>query len=178
MLEEFRRTVTGFDESGKSVFVSQEALPELTTDIFHETYWKVWGTQDGLPQIGSNDPVVLAPHFPGPGGTRLTLMRFPPRAAYETPQQPPTAAQLADAERKFPGLLGAHDEGSRHHASESVDYAFVIEGELTLELDDGAVEVLKAGSFVVQRGTRHSWRNDSEQPVLVLFVVMGAERSA
>ena len=42
------------------------------------------------------------------------------------------------------------------HRTESVDYGFVIEGELTLVLDDAEV-ALKPGSVVVQRGSNHAW---------------------
>jgi hypothetical protein len=181
MLEQFRRTVTGFDADGRSVFVSQEVLEPVTTPLYAETYWKVWGTPDGVPQVGGDEPYRGAPHFPGPGGSRIVVVRFPAQGGDPTPVAAERTADeeailLADAEVKFPGLLDSHEAGSRFHTSDTVDYALVIDGELTLELDDGAVETLKAGSFVVQRGTRHAWRNDSHQAALVLFVVLGAER--
>ena len=64
--------------------------------------------------------------------------------------------------------------GSPHplmHRTESVDYGVVIEGELTLVLDEGEV-LLRAGSVVVQRGTNHAWANRSDRPCRMLFVLV------
>ncbi len=64
--------------------------------------------------------------------------------------------------------------GSPHplmHRTESVDYGVVIEGELTLVLDTGEVQ-LRPGSVVVQRGTNHAWANRSGAPCRMLFVLV------
>lgn len=57
------------------------------------------------------------------------------------------------------------------HRTESVDYGVVIEGELTLVLDEGDV-LLRPGSVVVQRGTNHAWANRSNAPCRMLFVLV------
>jgi uncharacterized cupin superfamily protein len=57
------------------------------------------------------------------------------------------------------------------HRTETVDYGIVIEGELTLVLDDSEVQ-LKPGSVVVQRGTNHAWANRSGKPCRMLFVLV------
>ena len=44
----------------------------------------------------------------------------------------------------------------------------MLEGEITLVLDLDEVH-LKAGDTVVQRGTRHAWRNRSGKPCIVAF---------
>jgi mannose-6-phosphate isomerase-like protein (cupin superfamily) len=64
--------------------------------------------------------------------------------------------------------------GSPHplmHRTETVDYGVVMEGELTLILDDSEVE-LKVGSVVIQRGTNHAWANRSGKPCRMLFVLV------
>ena len=48
-------------------------------------------------------------------------------------------------------------------------------GEIHLELDDGALTACTPGTIVVQRGTRHAWRNLGAEPAYVAFVVLGAE---
>ena len=50
----------------------------------------------------------------------------------------------------------------------------VIEGALTLVLDDSEVE-LQVGSVVVQRGTNHAWANRSTKPCRMLFVLIDGE---
>ena len=57
------------------------------------------------------------------------------------------------------------------HRTESVDYGVVIEGTLTLVLDEGEVP-LRPGSVVVQRGTNHAWANRSGAPCRMLFVLV------
>ena len=57
------------------------------------------------------------------------------------------------------------------HRTETVDYGIVIEGELTLVLDDAEVH-LKVGSVVIQRGTNHAWANRSGKPCRMLFVLV------
>jgi uncharacterized cupin superfamily protein len=57
------------------------------------------------------------------------------------------------------------------HRTESVDYGVVIEGEMTLVLDDSEV-LLPQGSVVVQRGTNHAWANRSGKPCRMLFVLV------
>ena len=48
----------------------------------------------------------------------------------------------------------------------SIDFCFVLEGEIVLVLDSGPV-ILKAGDVVIQRGTRHTWSNQSNNPAVV-----------
>jgi hypothetical protein len=45
-----------------------------------------------------------------------------------------------------------------------------------LDLGDGRREVLPAGTCIVQRGTSHAWRNETTEPALVAFVIVGARR--
>jgi quercetin dioxygenase-like cupin family protein len=61
------------------------------------------------------------------------------------------------------------------HRTHSLDFGIVMSGELELELDGGAVQHLKAGDIVVQRGTNHLWRNPSRDTVCrVVFVLIEA----
>ena len=57
------------------------------------------------------------------------------------------------------------------HRTESVDYGIVLEGEITLVLDDSEV-TLRAGDVVVQRGTDHAWANRSDEVTRVAFILV------
>jgi uncharacterized cupin superfamily protein len=57
------------------------------------------------------------------------------------------------------------------HRTETIDYAVVLEGEITLVLDDEDV-VLKAGDVVIQRGNNHSWSNRSDKMCRMLYVLI------
>jgi quercetin dioxygenase-like cupin family protein len=60
------------------------------------------------------------------------------------------------------------------HKTDTLDYIFVLEGDITLELDDGSVE-LHTGDCVVQRRTNHAWRNRGTSPVRVMAIMLGVE---
>lgn len=66
--------------------------------------------------------------------------------------------------------------GSRSpmHRTKTLDYGIVLEGEITLILDDGET-LLKAGDVVIQRGTDHAWENRSDAPAKMVFVLIDAE---
>ena len=57
------------------------------------------------------------------------------------------------------------------HRTETLDYAVVLEGEITMLLDDSEVN-LKAGDVVIQRGTNHAWSNRSGKPVRMLYILI------
>jgi len=59
----------------------------------------------------------------------------------------------------------------RFHVTNTVDYLYVLDGDITLELDDGSV-LLHPGDCVVQRETNHSWRNDNGFPVRLVAVMV------
>jgi uncharacterized cupin superfamily protein len=64
--------------------------------------------------------------------------------------------------------------GSRHafmHRTETIDYGIMLQGELTLILDEGET-VVRAGDIVVQRGTNHGWANRSGRPCRIAFVLI------
>ncbi len=63
---------------------------------------------------------------------------------------------------------------SNMHRTETVDYVFVLIGEIEMDMDDSTV-TLKAGDVMVQRGTNHRWINKTDKPARVAFVLVDAE---
>jgi uncharacterized cupin superfamily protein len=57
------------------------------------------------------------------------------------------------------------------HRTETVDYGIVLEGELTLIMDEGET-VIRRGDIVIQRGTNHGWANRSGAPCRIVFVLI------
>jgi len=90
------------------------------------------------------------------------MKRRRPALALAIPHHPADEAASTVEERSPHPLM---------HRTESVDYGVVIEGEMTLVLDDSEV-LLKEGSVVVQRGTNHAWANRSGKPCRMLFVLV------
>ena len=62
------------------------------------------------------------------------------------------------------------------HRTETIDYAIVLEGEITMVMDKEDV-VLRAGDVLVQCGTNHAWSNRSK-PAVVAFVLIDGEFEA
>ncbi|KAF2399156.1 hypothetical protein EJ06DRAFT_531478 [Trichodelitschia bisporula] len=61
------------------------------------------------------------------------------------------------------------------HRTVSVDYGVVVAGTVELELDGGEKRTAHVGDMVVQRGTKHSWRNVGEGWARMLYVMLPAE---
>jgi uncharacterized cupin superfamily protein len=57
------------------------------------------------------------------------------------------------------------------HRTETIDYAIVLNGEITMLLDESEV-LLKAGDILVQCGTNHAWVNRSNASCSVAFILI------
>jgi mannose-6-phosphate isomerase-like protein (cupin superfamily) len=171
----YRRIVTE-DVNGKSVVQSDESLPayefETVPGYEHTLIWVNPATPDLRKQQRFNgypDSVV-----PGPGGTSLHFVTFPPAAVFADPSFDGEAARN-EALVRLKGLADHFEkEDPAMHKTNTVDYSVVYDGEIWLELDDGETLHLKRGDVVVQNGTRHAWRNKGTMPVTMLFFLNGA----
>ncbi|MDX3638115.1 cupin domain-containing protein [Streptomyces sp. MB09-02B] len=173
-----RRVVTGHDENGRSVVVSDGPVPRSRefTSLPGWVSRLPWATEPGEPvsRAGEDPTPKVTSFLPAPGGTRFIVLTFPPDSAMATPSFDPVAygkEALADS----PGLAELFEPDGMHRTP-TVDYGIVLQGDIVLELDDGHCTPLSAGDLVIQNGTRHAWRNRSDQPVTVAFVLVGAER--
>ena len=145
--------VTGVDEEGRSTVVADD-------DAFGGDTWaEVWVVDpaEGPDAIVDppDGPLVLEPPA---GGSAWRVFSVPPDAVLR--------ARLAEAAGRVPGL-----DPDGFHATETVDLVMVLEGEVGLELDTGEVW-LRPGDCVVQRGTRHAWRNRGDRPVRMAAVML------
>ena len=61
------------------------------------------------------------------------------------------------------------------HRTRSLDYVVVLEGEITLLLDDSGINVGTAGDVVVQQGTNHAWINRGAATCRLAMVFIDAE---
>lgn len=170
------RVVTGHDANGKSIVCSSGPLPTaveiaaIPGTVFHE----VWSTACTPPPVGNGaDPTLGALLLPPPvQGTRIRFVDIPPDTAeflaHGAERMKDAFSQAGDA---AVSTVRADSPHPLMHRTESIDYGVVIEGELTLVLDDSEVQ-LRPGSVVVQRGTNHAWANRSGRPCRMLFVLV------
>jgi mannose-6-phosphate isomerase-like protein (cupin superfamily) len=147
-----RRVVTGHTAEGVSVVVSDGPVP-VSRDIpadgvaFHEI-WNTTGAPAPINAVEPTDPTDRELAVPPPErGTKIRINEF------------------------APGHLNEHGLQSPVHRTASIDYGIVLEGEITLVLDDSEV-TLTAGDIVVQRGTDHAWANRGTITAKVAFILV------
>lgn len=138
-LRKTKRFITGHNPDGLACF--NEEIPETvpaqvipTGDNLYLEY-----TTDRFPVDLTRDletyqnHLIDPPAFTSPGGTLLCTIDLAPGST------------------------------SHLHRTLSLDYAVVIEGVVELELDGGESKILQRGDVAVQRGTKHLWRNKSQE---------------
>jgi len=177
MAKPIRRVVTGHDENGRAVVISDGAAPfvyvsKLQPDRFAVDIWR---THEMPAKIVANAPEPTEGprrQMPTKNGTVLRINTIPPETEAMRKMTP------ADSAHAFEALGNAtattHGKGGRHplmHRTESIDYALILSGEITMLLDDEEV-LLKAGDVVVQCGTNHAWSNRSNAPCTVAFFLI------
>jgi hypothetical protein len=171
----YRRIVTE-NANGKAVVQSDEPLTayEFKTVPGYE-HTLVW-VNGATPDLSEEQRFDSYPDsiVPGPGGTSLHFVTFPPGSVFADPSFDGEAARN-EALVRLRGLADHfEEEDPAMHKTNTVDYSVVYEGEIWLELDDAETLHLKRGDVVVQNGTRHAWRNKGTKPVTMLFFLNGA----
>lgn len=175
-LPPIHRVVTGHDAEGRAIVVSDGPLPTVADiaaipgTVFHE----VWSTVDSPAPVDNGADPTVGPLMlpPPPQGTRIRFVDIPPDTAEflaeGAARMKAAFAQIGDEKAS---TVQPHSPHPLMHRTESVDYGIVIDGEMTLVLDDSEV-LLRPGSVVVQRGTNHAWANRSGRPCRMLFVLV------
>ena len=176
MSKNCRRVVTGFDETGESIIVSDEFVtnkmekntrPGVSlTNLWHTSEFPIEMRGD-IKRV--DDEFIM---FPQPNETVCRISSFEPDKKYQN---------LASDSASYFSDLDAGDtlvKSKRHpfmHKSQTVDYAIILEGEITLLLDNEEV-TLSEGDIVIQRGTNHAWVNNSDSLCRICFILMGAKQ--
>jgi quercetin dioxygenase-like cupin family protein len=166
-----RRVVPGNNKEGKSYFVHDGSTPGLL-EAGHFTNEEIWIDDPGRPDLDSSiDPVKLDVFKlePPSNGSILRIFTFPPQNSL-----PPMAQEeIAQAMSRFDTGDSMEPDNPGMHTTKTIDYGIVLSGEITLELDEGEVH-LERGDVVVQRGTRHAWRNSGSEPCTMAFVLISS----
>ncbi|KAH7098691.1 hypothetical protein BKA62DRAFT_712050 [Auriculariales sp. MPI-PUGE-AT-0066] len=150
-----RRVITGHDASGKSIVLRDESNPPSIWGP-EETGFRVYDlyrTDETPAQIdeelgagGWADRISGNRELVSPNGSTLRVFDYRPGASVEM------------------------------HRTPSIDYGIVLKGEVTLVLDGGETVIFKTGDVIIQRGTAHSWRNDTSGWTRVMFAVLPAQQ--
>jgi Cupin domain len=174
-----RRVVTG-RVGGKSTVVSDGGTRRSRAfkNIPGQMAALLWSTSaiPNAPTDGSDAVAEKTSYVPPqPGETRLMIVTFPPDTVMMSIDP---AAGFQEFAEHIPDLAAAMEPDSPGmHTTQTIDYGIVLEGEVWLELDDGEQAHLKPHDVIVQNGTRHAWRNKSDKPVKIAFVLIGAKKN-
>jgi quercetin dioxygenase-like cupin family protein len=140
-----QRVVTGHDEHGRAIFKSEDIHPTKMIASGDASFLTIWSTQT-VP--ADNNDERDGRELP----TGLTLERG-------------SVIRITDM---LPG------KESPMHRTNSIDYGIVLKGEIELELEDGRRKTIREGGIIVQRGTNHLWRNTTDQPTRIAFILIEA----
>ena len=188
MTDRVRLVVTGHDPAGKALVVRDSDV--TPTDPEFGPKWRIWAADElvGLPGRGE-DPDFEGPLIPKPGGVHVFVLTLPPRfnpdATLDT-SDPVRAAEMARqymaanvailADPNPAGMYGTIRGFTGLHATASVDCLMQLSGESVFVLEDTEVS-LKPGDWLVANGVVHAWRNDGDEPAVLVAVVIGAEHA-
>jgi mannose-6-phosphate isomerase-like protein (cupin superfamily) len=173
-----RRVTTGHNPAGKAIIASDTvvdgtALTMLPGAEFH----RLWGADrpPSFPDDGSQPSA--ASYFPPLGGFRFMMFTVAPLSTTQR-EAVDRRALGAEMQAKLPGLAEYMEQRSPGmHTTDTIDFEYIISGEVWLELDDGVTVRLRAGDTVVQNGTRHAWRNRGTEPCRIVVFMVGVPRS-
>jgi len=148
--------VTGHDDSGKSIILSDGPPPQhhpMKGPTIGADFYEIWNSTRSVPLLTSTE--AREPNERG-----FSIM--------------PVSGHLLRIIEIYPPQEGG--KRTVMHRTKTLDYAVVIEGAAVLVLDDTEV-TLNKGDLVVQRGTDHAWENRSDAIARLLFVHIDAEFS-
>ena len=172
-----RRVVTGHTPEGKSVVASDTEVDAITLDVMPGAeFHRLWGADETptFPDDASPHPNLT--YFPPLGGFRFGLFTVPPQAT-RLREGLDIAAAFTELEEKLPGMAAYWERATPGmHTTDTIDFEYVLSGEVWLELDDGQEVHLRPGDTVVQKGTRHAWRNKGAEPCRMVVCLIGANR--
>ena len=171
-----RRIVTGHDAQGKAIIAMAGEPPNVISfPSVPGTYvLEVWKTHAVPAPVDNGADPTLGPRRmgPAPNGSAVRIVQIAPEQDIKLPS---TVEEMQQHFRETGSPEAATSRlNAPHplmHRTESLDFGILIDGELTLILDDSEVQ-LKPGDIVVQRGTNHAWSNRGDKPCRIAFVLL------
>jgi mannose-6-phosphate isomerase-like protein (cupin superfamily) len=159
-----RLIVTGLDAEGRSTFVSDGLTADrLVADGYTRNHlWQA--TEVPTPVMAPNGPGDASIIPPPPAGYNYGITAFAPDSEWD--YEGGYARMLADS-----GVADAANstDAPGMHTTDSIDIVTVISGEASVLLETGET-TMRQGDTIVQRGTKHAWRNRTDKPCVISAV--------
>jgi hypothetical protein len=153
-----RRVVTGTNDAGRSVVLSDAVVPPIVMDAFGAN--ELWKTSEAPASLERESDQCEGDFVlePDAHGNVFRVVVFPPDSSLKTVEDGGGTASQPDL---------------YWHQTKTIDYIVVIAGELWCMLEDGEVH-LTAGDVLVQRGTVHAWSVRGDEPCTMVAVLVDA----
>tara|TARA_B100000686_G_C16684055_1_gene913656 strand:- start:824 stop:1387 length:564 start_codon:yes stop_codon:yes gene_type:complete len=171
-----RRVITGHDETGKAIIISDEEAsnivrPEHRPGVSIHNLWlvdsapaKVFGPEDT-----TKGTIGL---LPPENGSVFRIIEFPPEKGWIDDIDASAAKSAwASIGAEHVGVTSGKPAHPLMHRTETVDLALCLEGEIHMVLDDSEV-LIKQGDTVIQRGTNHAWSNRMNAICKMMFILI------
>lgn len=167
-----RRVLTGVNSAGRSVVeYDHDAQAVLHTPGGGRIVevWRTRGERDLASSAADVDaqPVTFAP---AAGETSCRMVCIPPDSkrwgaglhASELFASMGAMRNMSGGQQRHPGM----------HVTPTLDYVYVARGELVAVMEEGETRLV-AGDVLVQRGTVHAWKNETDTDAEMFVVMIG-----
>jgi len=145
MIHKARRVVTGHDHNGHSIVLIDEDISLDESAPGSLCVARIWSTlASPADNNDDRDGSTLISTMYAENGSAINVVDFPPRSVVPL------------------------------HRTNTIDYAVIMTGTIELGLDNGQTVQVEAGGVIVQRGSRHAWRNPTDQWVRMICVLLPA----
>ena len=173
-----RRIVTGRTSAGAAL-VSDEPVAPVTVGLMPGAeFHALWGSDSTVSLPSDGRQPQAKGWFPPIGGFRFGLVTLGPDRV-GLPSDFDLTAGIAEVAQKLPGMVEVLEpDNPGMHTTDTIDFVVVLSGEVWLELDGGHQTLVKTGDVVIQNGTRHAWRNKTDQPCVMAVSLIGSTRAA
>lgn len=162
----FRRVVTGFDASGRSVIAWDGPVPER-----EQTRWSEEAlARRPLLRFISRNGLWVFPSIPVDLAETRDPLGEELQSYGRSGIQPPKGGVIADMFRFEPG------GGFPMHTTATTDLIIVVSGAMELVMETGST-VVRPGEVIVQRGTPHAWKVVGDQPCVFVSIQADAANS-
>ena len=163
-----RRIVTVDGEDGRSRAIADGPSPDVRTDPARPGFaaTRIWVTDRTPARINGVSEILHLPHTlePPRGGSVCRVVTVPPDASWKGRIGAQEVREYFEAVGSPCASMGSAQSPHPYmQKTQTLDFCLVLEGEITLVLDQQEVQ-LAAGDTVVQRGTNHAWSNRSSRP--------------
>ena len=173
-----RVIVSGHDAAGRSI-IAADGPPHRVRTVEERPGYRVsnlWALFGAPAAIDDPDRVAEVQGLaPPPNGNVIRIIDYPPE-----PKDP------LDRKKMFDALFLKLFPDGRHlppdavhpgmHATATVDYAIVLQGEIYAVMEEGET-LMRAGEVLIQRGTAHAWSNRSNDFARICFVLIDGRRT-